>query len=212
MEKEKLDLYNKFKEVPKEARKEISGGRLKGKTDINPMWRIKKLTEEFGVCGIGWKTEIINKWIENGGGEERACFVEINLFIKKDEKWSDGICGIGGSSFVAKEKSGLYTNDECFKMAYTDAISVSCKALGMGADVYFEKNKTKYDAIPKQPTNTNLISDAQARQIFILSNSDTNLCKQVIQKYGYKKSAEIEIKNYDKICDDIQDAIPRRQG
>ena len=29
-------------------------------------------------------------------------------------------------------------------MAYTDALSVSCKQLGIGADVYWEKDRTKY--------------------------------------------------------------------
>ena len=46
---ENLELYEKVRSVPENAQKEIKGGRLKGMTDINPMWRIKKLTEEFGV-------------------------------------------------------------------------------------------------------------------------------------------------------------------
>ena len=62
-----LDLYNKVRTVPQEAQKEIQAGRLKGKTDINPMWRIKTLTEQFGVCGFGWKTEIVREWLEAGG-------------------------------------------------------------------------------------------------------------------------------------------------
>lgn len=49
-----LELYNKVRNVPQEAKKEIKGGRLKGMTDINPMWRIKTLTEQFGICGMGW--------------------------------------------------------------------------------------------------------------------------------------------------------------
>ena len=50
---EDLELYEKFRVVPNEAKKTITAGRLKGKTDINPMWRIKALTEAFGPCGIG---------------------------------------------------------------------------------------------------------------------------------------------------------------
>ena len=45
-----LDLYNKVRTVPPEAQKKITGGRLNGMTDINPMWRIKALTEQFGIC------------------------------------------------------------------------------------------------------------------------------------------------------------------
>ena len=148
-----LKIYNNSREVPKEAQKEIKGGRMSGKTDINPMWRIKTLTEQFGVCGIGWKYSITKQWLEKGGKEEISAFVNIELFIKVDGEWSDAIPGTGGSSFVASEKNGLFTSDECFKMALTDAISVSCKALGVGADIYWDKDSSKYDKpIENNPT------------------------------------------------------------
>ena len=60
-----LTIYNKFREVPQEAKKEIGAGRLKGFTDINPMWRIKMLTEQFGVCGFGWYFDIVEQKLEN---------------------------------------------------------------------------------------------------------------------------------------------------
>ena len=42
-----LSIYERMRSVPAEAKKAIEAGRLKGKSDINPMWRIKKLTEVF---------------------------------------------------------------------------------------------------------------------------------------------------------------------
>lgn len=151
---ENLELYNAVREVPKEAQKAIGAGRLKGMTDINPMWRIKVLTEQFGICGLGWYTEIIKTWLETGANGEITANVEIRLYIKKGNDWSRPIQGIGGSKFVAKETNGLYTDDECYKKAYTDAVSVACKALGIGADVYFAKDSTKYDGAPKEAANT----------------------------------------------------------
>lgn len=150
---ENLKIYDQVREVPKEAKKDIQAGRLKGKTDINPMWRIKKLTEIFGPCGIGWKYVITKQWIEHGGKDEIAAFVNIDLFVKSDGAWSEAIPGTGGSSFVANEKNGPYVSDECFKMALTDAISVSCKALGFGADVYWDKDSTKYDRAGNKATS-----------------------------------------------------------
>ena len=146
-----LCLYERIRKVPQEAVKTIAAGRLKGMSDINPMWRIKRLTEEFGICGFGWKYEIIRMWNENGGNGVVSSFVYINLFVKMGGEWSEAIQGIGGSSFVTNEKNGLYTSDECYKMALTDAISVACKALGMGADVYWEKDSTKYNQPNGQP-------------------------------------------------------------
>lgn len=136
-----LDLYNKLKVVPAEAIKPIQNGRLKGKSDINPMWRIKTMTEHFGVCGIGWKYVITKQWTETYGTETKA-YCNIDLFIKVDGQWSDAIQGTGGSSEVTMERNGSYVSDECYKMALTDALSVAMKALGVGADIYFEKGKS----------------------------------------------------------------------
>ena len=144
MENENLKIYNAVRECPKEALKPISAGRLKGKSDINPMWRIKKLTELYGPAGIGWYYEIVKQWLETGANNEISAFCNINLYIKVNGEWSKPIQGTGGSSFVAKQNSGLYVSDECFKMALTDAISVACKALGFAANVYWDNDKTKY--------------------------------------------------------------------
>ena len=146
IEEEQIDnmrIYNQIKEVPIEAQKKINGGRLNGMTDIKPMWRIEKLTELFGICGFGWKAPIKNKGIIEGANGEKIAIVDINLYIKVNGEWSEPIEGTGGSSFVAKERNGYYTSDECFKMAYTDAISVACKSLGMGANVYWGDSKYK---------------------------------------------------------------------
>lgn len=118
---------------------------MKGMTDINPMWRIKMLTERFGPCGVGWKYIIRDKHLEHGPNDEIAAIVDIDLFYKADGAWSEAVPGTGGSMFSAKEKNGIYVSDECFKMALTDALSVACKALGMGSDVYWAAGRTKYD-------------------------------------------------------------------
>lgn len=141
----KMEIYNEFRQVPKEAQKTIGAGRLKGFTDINPQWRIQALTEAFGACGIGWKYKITDKRIIEGADGVSCAFVDIDLYFKHEGEWSEAIPGTGGSSFVASERNGLYTSDECFKMALTDAISVACKALGIGADIYWADGRTKYN-------------------------------------------------------------------
>lgn len=148
-----LDVYNKFREVPNNAKRRILAGRLKDKTDINPMWRIKCLTEQFGPCGIGWYYVPVRKWIENHG-EETAAFVDIELYIKVDGEWSKPISGTGGSMLAAKERSGIYVSDECYKMATTDALSVACKQLGIGADVYWSADSTKYERQAEEQKKT----------------------------------------------------------
>lgn len=141
---ENMSIYEQARSVPQDAQKRIAAGRLKDFTDINPMWRIKKLTEMFGPCGIGWYYEIADKWCDAGADGVVACNVIVNLYIKFDGEWSKAIQGIGGNQLVANEKSGLRTSDEAYKMALTDALSVACKALGVGADIYWSADATKY--------------------------------------------------------------------
>lgn len=158
-----MHLYELGREVPDNAKKPIAAGRLKGMTDINPMWRIKRLTEMFGACGIGWWYEITHKEIVHDDyTKQKAAFVDIKLYYVDPETGhtSQGIFGTGGSSFVAQEKNGPYMSDECFKMALTDAISVAAKALGIGADVYFDKDRTKYNAEEDQQVDVETFEDA----------------------------------------------------
>lgn len=156
-----LKIYNQAKVVPPEAQKPINAGRLKGMTDINPMWRIKRLTEIFGPCGVGWWYEIVSKRIEDDAEtKQRAAFVDINLYYTDPDTGavSHAIPGTGGASFVSQERNGPYLSDECFKMALTDAISVAAKALGVGADVYFAKDRDKYNSAPDGPGDAPLPS------------------------------------------------------
>ena len=141
---DKLEIYNQAKAVPDGAKKTILGGKLKGMTDINPMWRMKRMTEIFGPVGIGWKYEILDKVLQSGVNGEVKAFVDVNLYVKIDGEWSDAIPGTGGSSYISREKGDLFANDECYKMALTDALSVAMKPLGVGADVYFCNDVTKY--------------------------------------------------------------------
>ena len=142
---EKMEIYDSLKSVPKEFTKKIGAGRLKGMTDIKPQWKIQKLTEQFGPCGIGWKYTIDKQWHENFEGQV-VCFVNISLYIKNDNEWSAAIPGHGGNKLVAREKAGLYVSDEGYKMAITDAIGNAAKYLGVAADVFMGYEPTKYQA------------------------------------------------------------------
>ena len=150
---ENLDLYQKVRSVPDSAKKTIKGGRTSGMTDINPMWRIKVLTEQFGPCGIGWYYIPTKKWLETSGNEI-AAFVDIELYVKVD--------------------------GECYKMATTDAISVACKQLGIGADVYWDSDRTKYN----KQNNPDLINESDINEIFLELKRTGIGIKNVLSKYG----------------------------
>ena len=214
-----LSIYDRVRAVPTEAKKEIEAGRLKEKHDINPMWRIKKLTEVFGPCGFGWYTEIVRTWTEASESGEMAVFVDINLYVKKDGEWSRPIFGNGGNKLIANEKkyeNGQqvyipYLDDDAYKKAYTDAISVAAKALGVGADVYFEKDKGKYASEVKP----SLEQTQQAPSKPVLSSKGRDWKAAVAFTASQSDSAEViseKIRSKYEISDDDLELLLRQSG
>lgn len=151
-----MRFYGKVQDTPQNARKEITAGRLKGYTDINPMFRIKKLTEVFGPAGFGWWTQHEEFKFEECKTGEIAVFCKLELVVvdPETEMESHPITGVGGNKFVANEKNGPYCNDEAMKMAYTDALSIACKSLGFCHDIYYAKDRTKYTLAEDDPEPT----------------------------------------------------------
>jgi hypothetical protein len=131
-----MAVWSAVARPPATALKEIKGGRLAGMTDVNPQWRYQAMTEQFGMCGVGWRYAIDRLWTEAGVDEEVLAFAQVSVSVRVGAGWSEPIVGVGGNHLVTKESRGLRNNDECWKMAVTDALSVSLKMLGVAADVY----------------------------------------------------------------------------
>ena len=190
-----ITLWNTIAAVPETAKKPIGGGRLKGMTDINPVWRLKTMTEQFGKCGFGWWYEISEKNIVYDEiTKTKQCFVDILLYFKDPEtgEISRGIPGTGGASYVAQERNGAQASDECFKMALTDALSVAMKALGMGADVYWENGRSKYNPVPQntQPKQNNTMPTKKPPALTCYE------CGQEIKGYTAKSGSVISVESW----------------
>ena len=77
------------------------------------------------------------------------CFAEVAVKTKIDGEWGQEFGGIGGSNSIEKNKNGLVANDDGYKMAVTDALSVAFKAVGIAADIYmgnYDDSKYQYKA------------------------------------------------------------------
>ena len=175
-----MSLWNSWGRAPEEAKKPITAGRLKGMTDINPMWRYKMLTERFGPCGIGWYTDEAQYELHPGAQDQVVVVCRLKLYYRDPEsgEWSKGVAGQGGSMLVAAETKGLYTSDEAFKMAYTDAISVACKQLGIGADVYWSRGETKY-SLGKPGSQAPCVEDGDPLALLQCADCGASLTKAV---------------------------------
>ena len=133
---ENMKIYEALATPPNDAVKTIGAGKLKGFSDINPQWRYEALTNLFGPCGIGWKYTIDNWHTQEVSTGETMVFVQVSLYIKDGDKWSEPIPAFGGDFLIKKDRNGTHGNDEGFKMAITDALGTACKMIGVAADIY----------------------------------------------------------------------------
>ena len=191
-----LEIWEQVERPPEDALKSINSGRLKGMTDISPLWRMKIMTEIFGPCGIGWGWSPDKLWTEPGHNNEVMCFAEVTLWYIHGEK-TGYVPGVGGSKIVEHFAGKNYSisNDEGFKMATTDALSTAMKAIGVGADIYAGKwDGSKYIdlQLPKQPPKGDFKKAMEAIQK-IKSEEEFNKVSALLKERSWTEEEEASL-------------------
>lgn len=125
-------LWDKLgKTDPAHTKAFTRAGGFKG-TAIKPMWSYRRMTEEFGPCGKGWGI-YAPAFQTVAAGDEVLVYCTVSIWYEKPEQIA---FGVGGDKAVAKSSSGVRSDDEAFKKAYTDAVTNALKMIGVGADVH----------------------------------------------------------------------------
>ena len=148
-----MEVYDRLAVVPEDAIKPIEFGALKGKSDINPQYRIEAITKEFGLCGIGWKFEILKTETFACPDGQIMVFMTIAAQVKDGDEWSAPAVGYGGDFIIKLEKGQLKPNDEAYKMAETDALGNALKYFGVAASVYRGMHDSKHGRRDEQARN-----------------------------------------------------------
>jgi hypothetical protein len=136
----KTELWDRLgKTDPAHTKSFQRAGGFKG-TAIKPMWSYRRMTEEYGPCGVGWGVgEPTFKIIEAADEILVYCIASVWHGSKENV-----VYGVGGDKALAKFSSGMKTDDEALKKAFTDGVTNALKMIGVGADVHmglFEDNK-----------------------------------------------------------------------
>lgn len=141
------------------------GGGFSG-TAIKPMWAIKRLTEQFGACGVGWGLFEPSFQVVPGDNREVMVYCTVSGWHGSKE---NVVWGVGGDKVVSYVKANEQYNrperwendDEAFKKAFTDAVMNAFKFIGVAADVHlgqFDDNKyvaamrREFEEGPKVPS------------------------------------------------------------
>lgn len=128
----KTELWDRLGTTdPKHTKAFSRAGGFKG-TAIKPMFSFRRMTEEFGACGIGWGVnEPVFQVVH--APDEALVYCTVSIWHGARE---NVVFGVGGDKAVAKFSSGIKSDDEAFKKAFTDAITNALKLIGVGADVH----------------------------------------------------------------------------
>lgn len=125
----------------------------------------------------------------------------------------------GLGSCNTKEKK--YINQDPFsidntilKMAKKRALVDAALLVGSLSDIFtqdLEDMDLQGDQVSNQKKyytdQDGTISKAQAKRIFAIAQGDAELVRGVVEKYGYKRSEEINKTDYDKICKEVEELV-----
>jgi hypothetical protein len=136
MTKENLAIWDRLGTTdPDHTKKFARAGGFKG-TAIKPIYTVQKMTEQFGPAGKGWGVGQPSFTTVPGNDGQIAVYCTVELWWRENETMHGSVFGVGGDMVVVKQQSGLRTDDEAFKKAFTDALGNAMKHLGMSADVH----------------------------------------------------------------------------
>jgi hypothetical protein len=190
------ERYDKLRMPPKEALRTIDVGKLKGKSDINPQWKIEALTDVFGLCGVGWRFMIENEETYDCESGEVLLYMKVALQVKDGDKWSEPVYGYGGDFIIQKNKNGLVPNDEAYKMCLTDALGNAMKCVGVAADVFRGIYDTKYQKMQEQAKAQADEGANLQKKIFALAKAKNCVDKMpaiIKEKYNKQSTKELSV-------------------
>lgn len=139
-----MKLWQSVEKTPPEHTKAITGKAYSG-TSPKPFYLIKKATETFGPCGIGWGFSIVDERIEEGTDGEKLSIARVRVWYEWAGKRGE-VEHIGGTPFSGKRASGKpFIDEDAPKKSVTDALVKALSMIGFGGDIFIGRyDDSKY--------------------------------------------------------------------
>lgn len=151
-EKSNLQIWSLVEKTNPQYTRPFARPRGHRGTAINAEYLAKRATEVFGPLGLGWGVDILDEQIMQGApifldgtviGHELIHKVRVRLWYKWDGQTGE-VHQFGETTFVGRDRNGLYTDEDAPKKSLTDAMVKCLSLLGFSADVYmglYDDNK-----------------------------------------------------------------------
>lgn len=138
------ELWDSVEKTDPKHVKAITGKSYQGSSP-KPHYLVRKATETFGPCGIGWGFNIVSERIEEGAGGEKMHIAHVRLWYKwRGETGS--VEHVGGTQFSGTRSSGKpFTDEDAPKKSITDALVKALSMVGFAGDIFMGRyDDSKY--------------------------------------------------------------------
>lgn len=120
------------------------------------------------------------------------------------------------TKFVRDEGKAAGMDNNVLKMAKKRALVDAALQVGSLSDVFTQD----FDDLPQEDLTGNtaakntaenqlekVITTGQAKRMFAVSKGNIELVRTVMSNYGYERSEQVKVKDYDKIISDIENGV-----
>lgn len=139
-----MALWESVEKTDPGQTKPITGKPYNG-TSPKPYYLIRKATETFGPCGIGWGFSIIGERVEDGAQGDKVHIAHVRVWYVWDGKRGE-VDHVGQTMFAGKRKDGkTYTDEDAPKKSVTDALVKALSMIGFAGDIFIGRyDDSKY--------------------------------------------------------------------
>lgn len=135
MANENMKFWESVKKTDPNRVKPITGKQYKGNSP-QPYYLVERMTEAFGMCGIGWGLNIINERMERLTDTDVLHVAVVELWYVHESK-KGSITQVGQTKACYKTSSGILLVDEdAPKKSVTDAMTKCMSYLGFAGDIF----------------------------------------------------------------------------
>jgi hypothetical protein len=135
MTEKNMEFWEKVKKTDPKRVKAITGKQYKGNSP-QPYYLVERMTQEFGMCGIGWGLNIISERMERLSDTDVLHVAVVELWYVKDDI-KGAITQIGQTKALYKKNDGgLMVDEDAPKKSVTDAMTKCMSYLGFAGDIF----------------------------------------------------------------------------
>lgn len=187
---ENMKFWEKVKKTDPSRVKPITGKQYKGNSP-QPYYLVERMTEEFGMCGIGWGLNIINERMERLTDSDVLHVAVVTLWFIHEGKRGE-ITQIGQTKAAySKSSGGMMVDEDAPKKSVTDAMTKCMSYLGFAGDIFSGQwDDSKY--VQSLQDEFNSPSKADIASALKALNTEAGKGSAALREAWGKLSAEIQ--------------------